>query len=44
MEVMASKKLTFSEVLSGTDFTLMAKQRIKTVQRELNEQLDAIGF
>ena len=44
MELMASKKLTFAEVLSGTDFALMAKQRMKTVQRDLNEQLAAVGF
>ena len=44
MELMASKKLTFAEVLSGTDFALMAKQRMKTVQRDLNDQLAAVGF
>ncbi|MCW5223632.1 conjugal transfer protein TraL (plasmid) [Verminephrobacter aporrectodeae subsp. tuberculatae] len=44
MELMVSKKLTFAEVLSGTDFALMAKQRLKTVQRDINTQLEAVGF
>jgi cellulose biosynthesis protein BcsQ len=44
VEVMTSKKLTFNEVLSGSDFPLMAKQRIKTVQREIFEQLAGVEF
>jgi hypothetical protein len=44
VEMMASRKLTFDEVLKGSDFTLMAKQRIKTVQRDIYGQLSEVGF
>jgi len=36
--------MTFEEVLNGSCFTIMAKQRLRVVQRELFEQLDAIPF
>ncbi|MDM0029144.1 nucleotide-binding protein [Variovorax saccharolyticus] len=44
VELMASKKLTFSEALSGPEFTIMSKQRIKTVQRDLFSQLAGLAF
>jgi len=44
IEEMASRKLTFAEVLNGSDFTIMAKQRIKTVQKDIFGQLDEVGF
>lgn len=44
IEEMASRKLTFAEVLAGPDFTIMAKQRIKTVQKDIFAQLDQVGF
>ena len=44
IEEMASKKLTFAEVISGSDFAIMAKQRIKTVQKDIFSQLDKVGF
>lgn len=44
IELMAASKLTFAEVLNGGDFKLMAKQRIKTVQRDIFDQLQSIGF
>lgn len=44
IEVMATKKLTFNEVLESPDFSLMARQRIKTVQRDLYDQLSKIDF
>ena len=44
IEMMAARKLTFAEVIEGAEFPIMAKQRIKTVQRDLFEQLDAVGF
>lgn len=44
IEEMASRKLTFGEVLGGSDFTIMAKQRIKTVQKDIFAQLDEVGF
>jgi len=41
---MIRQKMTFEEALSGSDFTIMAKQRLRVVQRELFAQLDAIPF
>jgi hypothetical protein len=32
------------QALSGSGFTIMAKQRLRVVQRDLFEQLDAIPF
>lgn len=44
LELMAAKQLTFAEVINGDEFSLMAKQRIKTVQRDIFDQLAAVGF
>jgi len=44
IEEMASQKLTFAEVLNGGGFPIMAKQRIKTVQKDIFSQLDEVGF
>jgi hypothetical protein len=44
VEEMISRKLTFDEAVNGADFTIMAKQRLRVIQRELFEQLDAIGL
>jgi hypothetical protein len=44
MEEMICQKMTFDEALSGDAFTIMAKQRLRVVQRDLFEQLDAIPF
>ena len=44
VEDMIRQKMTFEEALNGSDFTIMAKQRLRVVQRELFEQLDAIPF
>lgn len=41
---MTSKKLTYKEALESPEFSLMAKQRLKMVQKDLFDQLDAIGF
>ena len=41
---MIPQKMTFKEALTGSDFTIMAKQRLRVVQRDLFEQLDAIPF
>lgn len=43
LEEMISRKLTFDEAVA-TDFTIMAKQRLRVIQRDLFEQLDAIGL
>ena len=44
VEEMIRQKMTFEEALNGSGFTIMAKQRLRVVQRELFEQLDAIPF
>jgi hypothetical protein len=44
VEEMVCQKLTFDEALNETGFTIMAKQRLRVVQRDLFEQLDAIPF
>ena len=44
VEEMISRKLTFDEAVNGADFTIMAKQRLRVIQRDLFEQLDAIGL
>jgi hypothetical protein len=44
VEDMISRKLTFDEAVNGPDFTIMAKQRLRVIQRDLFEQLDAIGL
>jgi hypothetical protein len=44
VEEMICQKMTFDEALNGSSFTIMAKQRLRVVQRDLFEQLDAIPF
>jgi hypothetical protein len=44
VEDMIRQKMTFEEALNGSGFTIMAKQRLRVVQRELFGQLDAIPF
>jgi hypothetical protein len=44
VEEMICQKMTFDEALNGNGFTIMSKQRLRVVQRELFEQLDAIPF
>lgn len=44
VEEMISRKLTFDEAVNGADFTIMAKQRLRVIQRDLFEQLDAVGL
>ena len=44
VEEMIRQKMTFEEALNGSGFTIMAKQRLRVVQRDLFEQLDAIPF
>ena len=42
MEDMISRKLTFSEAIRESDFSIMAKHRLKVIERGLFEQLDAL--
>jgi hypothetical protein len=44
MEEMISRKLTFTEAVKAADFTIMTKQRLLVMQRDLFEQLDRIGL
>ncbi|HEU0202293.1 MAG TPA: conjugal transfer protein TraL [Burkholderiaceae bacterium] len=42
VEEMAAAKLTFREVIEGGKASLMTRHRLRTVQREIYEQLDAV--
>jgi hypothetical protein len=42
VEEMVARKLTFDEAITGAGSTIMTKQRLKIVQRELFEQLDKL--
>jgi hypothetical protein len=44
IEEVIAKKLTFDEAIREGEFSLMTKQRLKVVQRDLFEQLGAIGI
>lgn len=44
IEEVISRKLTFEEAITKGAFSIMTKQRLKVVQRDLFEQLDAIGI
>jgi hypothetical protein len=41
---MQPRKLTFDEAVKAMDFTIMTKQRLLVVQRDLFEQLDRVGL
>jgi len=42
MEEMIARKLTFEEAIAAPEFHIMAKQRLKLIQRDLFEQLDRV--
>jgi hypothetical protein len=44
LEEMVSRKLTFEEALAMPEFSLMSRQRLRVVQRDLFEQLDALSL
>ncbi|MEO8663384.1 MAG: conjugal transfer protein TraL [Bryobacteraceae bacterium] len=44
LEEMIAAKLTFHEAIASARLPVMAKQRLKVVQRDLFEQLDAVGL
>jgi len=44
IEEMVSNKLTFAEVLQSPAFTIMARQRIRTIQKDIYEQLGQIQW
>ena len=41
---MTELNLTFTEVDASPEFTLMPRQRLRTVKRDIYEQLDNIAF
>ena len=41
---MISRKKTFDEAILNGDLTIMSRQRLKVVQRDLFEQLDKLAF
>lgn len=44
MEDMLRRKLTFAEAIDTPEFSIMARQRLKTVRADLFEQLDQVGI
>ena len=44
MEEMISRKLTFHEGINGAVFSIMTRQRLKVIERDLFEQLDELGI
>jgi hypothetical protein len=44
VEEMIASKLTFQEAISAARFSIMAKQRLKVVERDLFDQLDRLAF
>ena len=44
VEEMIAAKLTFHEAITAAKLPIMAKQRLKIVQRDLFEQLDRVPF
>src|SRR5580658_3014731 len=44
LEEMIARKLTFGEIAWATGFTLMSKQRLRMIQRELFEQLELLNL
>ena len=44
MQEMLSRKMIFKEVIENSNFSIMSKQRMKTVQRSLNDQIEMIGL
>jgi hypothetical protein len=44
MEDMITQKLTFVEAVRDSEFTIMAKQRLKVIERDIFEQLDQLAI
>jgi len=41
---MLNARLTFEEAMAAEEFSLVSKQRLQIVRRELFEQLDGLGI
>lgn len=44
LKMMTSNRLTFDEIMNSTEIRIMTKQRLATVRRDIDTQLDAIDF
>lgn len=44
MEDMLRRKMTFAEAIDSPEFSIMTRQRLKTVRADLFEQLDQVGI
>jgi hypothetical protein len=44
LEQMLGAKQTFEEAIRGRDFSIMGRQRLELVRRDLFQQLDATAF
>ena len=44
VQQMLRARLTFEEAIAAGDFSLISKQRLQIVRRELFEQLDGLGL
>jgi hypothetical protein len=44
VEEVVSRKLTLQEAITSGNFTIMTRQRLKVIQREIFEQLDSLGL
>lgn len=44
MQIMITNKLTFAEAMESDLFTMMPRQRLKIIERKINDQLENIGF
>jgi hypothetical protein len=44
VQQMLQARMTFDEAIAAADFSLISKQRLQMVRRELFEQLDALGI
>lgn len=44
LKMMTSNRLTFDEIKESTDIRIMTKQRLATVRRDIDSQLDLIDF
>lgn len=44
LEQMLSRKMTFDQVMESPDFNIMAKQRLRMIWRDLNDQIKTLQF
>lgn len=44
MHIMISNKMTFNEAMCSDKFSMMPRQRLKKIQKSVNDQLQSIGL